>query len=156
MEPEKTLLALLDLTTAFLTSTSELLRKRIHSTDHTHTADHTHTTGHTEKQKKHRSKTGYQLFTDNYLLQLKTSSQDTRNLYAATKLGDLAKQVSAKWKQLTPVERAQWKNQASAVKPVDPALLNLLEEDTVPERKKRGDLHLERTPTPTETESEED
>ena len=144
MEPEKTLLALLDLTTAFLTSTSELLRKRIHTTDHT------------EKPKRHRSKTGYQLFTDHYLQQLKTSSQDIRSLYAATKLGDLAKQASAQWKQLAPEERARWKNQASAVKPVDPALLNLLEEDTVPERKKRGDLHLERTPTPTETESEED
>lgn len=144
MEPEKTLLALLDLTTAFLTSTSELLRKGFHSTNHT------------EKPKKHRSKTGYQLFTDYYLQQMKASSQDTRRLYAATKLGDIAKQASAKWKDLTPEERAQWKNQAKAVKPVDPALLNLLEEDAVPERKKRGDLHLERTPTPTETESEED
>lgn len=125
MEPEKTLLALLDLTTSFLTSTADLLRKSLLK-------------DHTEKPKKPRNKSGYQLFTDHYLQQLK-AVQDTRSSYAAPKLGDLAKQVSAKWKLLSAEERAKWKNQASSIKVVDPALLNLLEEEPLTERKKRGD-----------------
>lgn len=142
MEPEKTLLALLDLTTAFFTSTADLLRKSLLKE-------------HTEKPKKPRTKSGYQLFTDNCVQQLK-AAHDTRSPYTAPKLADLVKQVSAKWKLLSPEERAKWKNQASSIKAVDPALLNLLEEEPVTERKKRGDWQVVRSPTPTETESEED
>lgn len=142
MEPEKTLLALIDLTTAFLTSTAQLIRKRQRP-------------NHEVKPKKKHTKSGYQLFTDHCLQQLKGST-DTRDQHTATNLIDVTKQVAVKWKQLTPEERARWKNQADSAKPIDPDLLNLLEEEPSIERKKRGNAHSARSPTPTETESEED